>query len=96
MSLMDMLHPNTGPLVSQQEAHYRRGLPTKHCGICQYYDGNDTQSCTRVDGQISGYGISDLFKMQPNPFGSKIGPKEAQMMDSMMDSGPDQSPHVAE
>lgn len=94
MSMLDMLSGDQK--ISQKAANYRRGLPTQHCGVCEYYDGNDTQSCTRVDGQISGYGLSDVFKMQKNPFGSKIGPKEAQMMDSMMDSGPDQSPHVAE
>ena len=94
MSLMDMLQGHEK--ISQQQAHYRRGSPMKHCGVCEYYDGNDTQSCTRVDGSISGYGFSDVFKMQKNPFGSMIGPKEATMIDSMMETGPDQSPHVAE
>lgn len=81
--------------LSQADANYRRGEPTKHCGVCDYYEGNDTQSCTRVEGPISGYGISDVFTMQKNPFGSRIGPQEAAVIDGMMASGPDQSEHVA-
>ena len=101
MSLMDMLGGGAGPQqpqrkISQEAANYGRGTPTQHCGICDYYEGGVKRSCTRVAGPISGYAISDQFKMQPNPFGSKIGPKEAAMMDSMMKTGPDQSPHVAE
>ena len=88
-------YSNGGGKLSQQDANYRRGEPTKHCGVCDYYEGNDTKSCTRVEGPISGYGISDVFTMQKNPFGSMIGPKEAAMIDGMMASGPDQSEHVA-
>jgi hypothetical protein len=93
MSLIEMLQGGRGPQrVSQQAANYGRGTPTRHCGVCVYYHGH---SCSRVAGSISGFGISDLFKMQKNPFGSKIGPKEAKMMDSMMETDPDRSPHVA-
>ena len=81
--------------LSQEEANYQRGTPMKHCGVCLYYEGEDTKSCSRVDGPISGFGISDVFKMQSNPLGSTIGPKEATMIDSMMATGPDQSEHVA-
>jgi hypothetical protein len=90
----DVTSPGEGEKLSQADANYRRGLPTKHCGVCDYYEGNDTQSCTRVEGPISGYGISDVFKMQSNPFGSMIGPQEAAVINGMMQSGPDQSPHV--
>jgi hypothetical protein len=90
-----MMDQDEGQKVSQEEANYRRGQPTKHCGVCMYYEGEDTKSCSRVDGPISGFGISDVFAMQKNPFGSMIGPREARMIDSMMASGPDQSPHVA-
>lgn len=82
------------PKLSQADANYRRGEPMKHCGVCIYYEGEDTKSCSRVDGEISGFGISDVFTMQKNPFGSRIGPQEAAMIDSMMQSGPDQSPQV--
>jgi len=80
---------------SQEEANYRRGSPTKHCGVCLYYEGEDTKSCSKVDGPISGFGISDVFTMQKNPFGSTIGPKEAAIIDGMMATGPDQSGRVA-
>lgn len=84
-----------GDKLSQADANYRRGTPMKHCGVCLYYEGEDTKSCSRVDGPISGFGISDVFAMQKNPFGSTIGPREANMINSMMASPPDQSPHVA-
>lgn len=77
--------------LSQADANYRRGSPMKHCGVCVYYEGDETQSCSRVDGPISGFGISDVFTMQKNPFGSRIGPQEAAMINNMMNSPPDQS-----
>jgi hypothetical protein len=80
---------------SQEDANYRRGQPTKHCGVCRYYEGEDTKSCSQVEGPISGYGISDVFTMQKNPFGSTIGPREAAVIDGMMATGPDQSEHGA-
>ena len=80
--------------LSQEDAHYRRGTPLKHCGVCMYYEGEDTKSCSRVDGPISGFGISDVFAMQKNPFGSVIGPQEAKMINGMMASPPDQSSAV--
>lgn len=80
--------------VSQGECNYRRGSPTEHCGVCVYYEGDATKSCSRVQGPISGFGISDIFKMQSNPFGSRLGPQEKAAIDSMMQSPPDQSPAV--
>lgn len=84
-----------GTKQSQEEANYRRGSPTKHCGVCLYYEGEDTKSCSKVDGEISGFGISDVFEMQSNPFGSQLGPREAAAIDNMMASPPDQSAAVA-
>jgi hypothetical protein len=87
-------YSTNGQKASQQEANYRRGSPTKHCGVCVYYEGEDTKSCSQVESPISGFGISDVFKMQQNPFGSTLGPREAQMIDSMMATPPDQSSAV--
>lgn len=39
----EMSEPGEGGKLSQQAANYRRGQPTKHCGVCDYYEGNDTQ-----------------------------------------------------
>jgi hypothetical protein len=78
--------------ASQEESNYRRGLPTKHCGVCIYYEGDASKSCSMVEGPISGFGISDIFKMQSNPFGSRLGPQESALVDQMMSSPPDQSP----
>ena len=79
--------------MSQQQAQYGRGTPMKHCGVCNNYEGGD--QCSRVESPVSGFGLSNCFSMQTNPFGSTIGPREAQMINGMMQSGPDQSPHVA-
>jgi hypothetical protein len=87
--------PGGGAKLSQEEANYRRGTPLKHCGVCLYYEGEDDKSCSKVDGPISGFGLSDVFAMQKNPFGSLIGPQEARMITSMMASPPDQSAAVA-
>src|SRR5262245_19603834 len=80
--------------LTQAEANYRRGSPMKHCGVCMYYEGEDTKSCSQVQGPISGFGISDSFKLQRNPCpgGPRIGSQEARQIDSMMNSPPDQSP----
>ena len=78
--------------LTQKECNYRRGSPMKHCGVCVYYEGDATKSCSKVAGPISGFGMSDVFEMQSNPFGSRIGPQEANMIDRMMSSPPDQSP----
>jgi len=79
--------------ATQSEANYRRGTPLKHCGVCTYYLGGE--NCSEVEGPISGFGFSDVFQMQKNPFGSTLGPREGAMIDSMMQSQPDQSPEVA-
>ena len=53
-----------GPKLTQEECNYRRGTPMKHCGVCTYYEGDETQSCSKVEGPISGFGMSDVFEMQ--------------------------------
>src|SRR5262245_23996158 len=57
--------------VSQQEANYRMGSRVRSCGLCQYFTGSDgpgAYACTKVDGEISPYGFSDLYGRQDNPF----------------------------
>jgi hypothetical protein len=57
--------------VSQQEANYRMGNPQRSCGLCQYFTGSDgpgAYACTKVDGEISPFGFSDLYGRQDNPF----------------------------
>ena len=79
--------------LSQEEANYRRGSPVESCGNCEHFQGHDV--CSKVAGKVSVYGVSDEFRPQKNPFGSKIGPREKAMISSMMASGPDESPAVA-
>lgn len=78
--------------LTQEEANYRAGSPVKHCGICQWYEGGD--QCSKVQSPISAYGVSDVYQASPNPFGSKLGPRETAMINSMMNSPPDQSSAV--
>src|SRR5882672_7958887 len=78
--------------VSQADANYRRGSLTKHCGICQYYEGGD--QCSQVEGPISGYGVSDIYRSQRNPFGQTLGPQERALANSLTQSPPDRSPQV--
>jgi hypothetical protein len=96
MAYTDVAGDDTGDTgkVSQEECNYRRGTPMKHCGVCVYYEGDASKSCSRVEGPISGFGISDIFEMQKNPFGSRIGPQEAALIDQAMQSPKDQSPLV--
>lgn len=78
--------------VSQADANYRRGSLTAHCGICKYYEGGD--QCSQVESPISGYGISDIYRSQRNPFGQTLGPQERAIANSLTQSPPDQSPQV--
>lgn len=92
MAYTDSADNGDADKVSQDECNYRRGMLTKHCGVCVYYEGDATKSCSRVQGPISGFGLSDIFEMQKNPFGSTLGPREVAVAESLTQSGKDQSP----
>ena len=74
---------------SQEEAGYGQGKPTRHCGLCRYFDSMKGE-CTEVEGDISAFGLSRVYNPRPNPFGSKLGPKETQIIERMMATGPDE------
>jgi hypothetical protein len=76
--------------ATQEEANYRRGDPIDHCGICVYYKG--LHRCTKVDGDISPYGISDVYKVDmDNPFGPTLVPREKAAIKAMAADASDRS-----
>jgi hypothetical protein len=64
------------PQRSQASVHYRRGYPLRQCGLCVMYWHRDTHKafggCTAVTGNITPYGLCDLFYQLRNPYGSKM------------------------
>jgi len=62
------------PQQTQQAVNYRRGYPLQCCGDCTMYgkplDPNKMfGACSAVTGQITAYGVCDLFYRLRNPFG---------------------------
>jgi len=55
---------------TQAEANYGKGSPVENCGICVFYQGQ--HRCSQVMGNISPYGLSDLYKAERNPFGRTL------------------------
>lgn len=53
--------------VSQDEANYRDGNLTYHCGLCKNFEGAANGTCTKVIGDISPYGLSDEYDGVQNP-----------------------------
>ena len=60
--------------ITQAEANYRKGSPVECCGICAYYQGY--HRCSQVMGNISPYGLSNVFRAESNPFGKTITENE--------------------
>lgn len=75
--------------MNQAEARYRRGTPINHCGICIYYQGG--HRCSKVEGDITPYGISDVFMAEKNPFGSTLAPNEKKMIEVFAADAQDRS-----
>jgi hypothetical protein len=67
---------------TQVEANYRKGDPVSNCGICSYYQGH--HRCSQVMGDISPYGISDLYRAQFNPFGKSLTAADVAQIKQMM------------
>jgi len=74
---------------TQAEANYGRGDPVSHCGICVYYRGSGT--CSQVKGRVSPYGVSDIFKAEPNAFGKTLAPAELVAIKRMAADASDRS-----
>jgi hypothetical protein len=65
---------NTGK-ISQQEANYRDGNLIYHCGLCKNFEGAANGTCTKVEGNIIPYGLSDEYDGFPNPLKHKTPPR---------------------
>ena len=51
-------------MYNQAQVRYRRGYPLRQCGVCSMYRKGSTGNlgrCTAVTGQITPYGLCDLF-----------------------------------
>lgn len=83
---------------TKDECNYRAGTPIKNCGLCAHYFGNagpQEHTCEVVEGNdISQFGFCNYYEKEESPFGYQLGPREGAMIDDMMQSAPDQSPHV--
>jgi hypothetical protein len=71
------------------EANYGRGNPIEHCGICRYYRG--AHRCALVMGDVSPFGLSDLFRAEPSPFPKTMTPQEMNLVRVMAADAADRS-----
>jgi hypothetical protein len=77
---------------TQPEANYRRGNPINHCGVCVFYQGH--HRCSRVMGDISPYGLSNVYRHDVNPFGKTLAPNEVEAIKLMAADAADRSGQV--
>jgi len=60
------------PQTTQAAAHYRMGTPVTKCGNCLHYNiglGSFVFGrCTKVTGQITTFGLCDMYERIRNPF----------------------------
>jgi hypothetical protein len=68
---VDPTPDDAGGPISQEEAGYRDGNLMYHCGLCQNFQGAANGTCTKVQGEISPYGLSDEYDGVQNPLLSK-------------------------
>lgn len=92
-----------GAKSTQEECNYRAGTPIKNCGLCGHYFGNagsQQHTCEVVEGSpetgdpISQFDYCDFYEREENPRPQRLGPREVGMINEMMQSAPDQSPHA--
>jgi hypothetical protein len=61
---------------SQRQVDYRRGYPMRQCGVCTMYthaaDGGQYGGCTAVTGNITPYGLCNLWDKMTNPYGHRM------------------------
>lgn len=72
---VDPTPDDAGGKVSQAEANYRDGNLIYHCGLCRNFEGAANGTCTKVEGNIIPYGLSDEYDGFPNPIKHKTPPR---------------------
>jgi hypothetical protein len=67
------------PQKSQREVNYRRGTPFNSCAFCLMYWKRPRKAfggCTAVSGNITPYGLCNLFALTKNPLGPVLSKQE--------------------
>ena len=75
-------------MYSQAQVRYRRGRPLVQCGVCTMYRKGGSASfgrCTDVTGQITPYGLCDIFDQLRNPYGHRATPQHRRMIEDIYD-----------
>jgi len=60
---------------TQEQVDYRRGYPLRQCSVCDMYrklDAGNFGDCTDVQGDITPYGVCQLFARLDNPYGNRM------------------------
>ena len=73
---------------SQAQVRYRRGYPLRQCGVCSMYRKGGSSNmgrCTAVTGQITAYGLCDIFDQLRNPYGHRASKQHRKAMEDIYD-----------
>ena len=75
-------------LYNQAQVRYRRGYPLRACAVCTMYrkgGGGTLGRCTAVTGQITPYGLCDIFDQLRNPYGHRVTREHRRAMENIYD-----------
>ena len=75
-------------MYTQAQVRYRRGYPIRQCGVCSMYRKGGATGfgrCTAVTGQITPYGLCDIFDQLTNPYGHRATKAHRQAMEDIYD-----------
>ena len=78
-------------MYNQRQVRYRRGYPLRQCGVCSMYrkgGGTGFGRCTNVTGQITPYGLCDIFDRLNNPYGNRMTGRHERAMADIYDHAP--------
>jgi hypothetical protein len=71
--------------ATQAQVHYRPGTPTAKCGNCLSYNIGDRDfqfgRCERVTGNITTFGLCDLYRRIRSPFARALTNEEMHMLE---------------
>ena len=73
-------------MYTQQQVNYRLGRPLTSCALCSMYrKGGSTTfgRCTDVTGQITPYGLCNIFDRLNNPYGNNMTDAHWQAMNDI-------------
>jgi hypothetical protein len=76
------------PRHTQRDVNYRRGYPMRQCGVCDMFrktGSGQYGSCTAVTGQITPYGLCNLWDKMTNPYGHRMTPRHRAAIEDIYD-----------